>query len=175
VWFITRDLHLAITFLVIACPGALVIGEPVSNVAGIGNGAKNGSLIKGGEVIEKLSKVDTLVFDKKGTLTNGRPEVTEYKVVDGDENEHTGLNGKLETTWEHHLGRGVVEYAEKTADLSAYTMQQASGVKGRGIEGDINNHSIIAGNRKMLLENAIDIPDNIEAYALEREKKGNTA
>ncbi len=175
VWFITRDLHLAITFLVIACPGALVIGAPVSNVAGIGNGAKNGSLIKGGEVIEKLSKVDTLVFDKTGTLTKGRPEVTDFKVFEGDEIELTGLIGKLETASEHHLGRAVVEYAEKTADLSAYTMQQASGVKGRGIEGDINNHSIIAGNRKMLLENGIDIPDNIEAYALEREKKGNTA
>lgn len=175
VWFITRDLHLAITFLVIACPGALVIGAPVSNVAGIGNSAKNGSLIKGGEVIEKLSKVDTLVFDKTGTLTKGRPEVTDFKVFEGDESELTGLIGKLETASEHHLGRAVVEYAEKTSDLSAYTMQQASGVKGRGIEGDINNHSIIAGNRKLLLENDIDIPDDVEAYALEREKKGNTA
>ncbi len=175
VWFITRDLHLAITFLVIACPGALVIGAPVSNVAGIGNGAKNGSLIKGGEVIEKLSKVDTLVFDKTGTLTKGRPEVTDFKVFDGDEMKLTGLIGKLETASEHHLGRAIVEYAEKTADLSAYTMQQASGVKGRGIEGTINNHSIIAGNRKMLMENGIDMPESIEAYALEREKKGNTA
>src|SRR5690606_10422840 len=62
VYLITRDLHLAITFLVIACPGALVIGVPVSNVAGIGNGAKNGVLIKGGEVMERLARVNTLVF-----------------------------------------------------------------------------------------------------------------
>lgn len=71
VYVITSDLHLAITFLVIACPGALVIGAPVSNVAGIGNGAKNGVLIKGGEIMDKFSKVDTLVFDKTGTLTKG--------------------------------------------------------------------------------------------------------
>src|SRR5699024_1393407 len=83
----TRDLHLAITFLVIACPGALVIGAPVSNVAGIGNGAKNGVLIKGGEVIDKLSKVDTLVFGNSGTLTKGKPEVTDFKVYSGDETE----------------------------------------------------------------------------------------
>src|SRR5699024_1878973 len=71
VYFLTRDLHLAITFLVVACPGALVIGAPVSSVAGIGNGAKNGVLVKGGEVIDNFSKVDTLVFDKTGTLTKG--------------------------------------------------------------------------------------------------------
>ena len=175
VWAITRDLHLAITFLVIACPGALVIGAPVSNVAGIGNGAKNGSLIKGGEVIEKLSKVDTLVFDKTGTLTKGRPEVTDFKVFNGDKTELAGLVGKLETASEHHLGRAVTEYAEKIADLGTYTMNNANGVKGRGIEGEINNHSIVAGNRKMMMENGIEISESIEAYALEREKKGNTA
>lgn len=69
VFVLTRDLQIAITFLVIACPGALVIGAPVSNVAGIGNGAKNGVLIKGGEIMDKFSKVDILVFDKTGTLT----------------------------------------------------------------------------------------------------------
>ncbi|CAD2071509.1 haloacid dehalogenase [Jeotgalicoccus coquinae] len=175
VWAITRDLHLAITFLVIACPGALVIGAPVSNVAGIGNGAKNGSLIKGGEVIEKLSKVDTLVFDKTGTLTKGRPEVTDFKVFTGEKMELAGLIGKLETASEHHLGRAVTEYAEKIADFRAYTMNSTKGVKGRGIEGEINNHTIIAGNRKMMIENGIEISESIEAYALEREKKGNTA
>lgn len=71
VYALTRDLHLAITFLVIACPGALIIGAPVSSVAGIGNGAKNGVLVKGGEVMDRFAKVDTLVFDKTGTLTKG--------------------------------------------------------------------------------------------------------
>lgn len=174
VWIITRDLHLSITFLVIACPGALVIGAPVSNVAAIGNGAKNGSLIKGGEIIEKLSKVDTLVFDKTGTLTKGRPEVTDFKVYSGDETELLGLIGKLETASEHHLGRAIVEYAEKRTDLNLYKMKDASGVKGRGINGNINDLNIIAGNRNMMLENNIVIPSDVEAYVVEREKNGNT-
>ena len=174
VWIITRDLHLSITFLVIACPGALVIGAPVSNVAAIGNGAKNGSLIKGGEIIEKLSKVDTLVFDKTGSLTKCRPEVTDFKVYIGDETEFLGLIGKLETASEHHLGRAIVEYAEKRTDLNLYKMKDASGVKGRGIKGNINNLKIIAGNRNMMLENNIVIPSDVEAYVVEREKNGNT-
>ena len=174
VWIITRDLHLAITFLVIACPGALVIGAPVSNVAAIGNGAKNGSLIKVGEIIEKLSKVDTLVFDKTGTLTKGRPEVTDFKIYSGDETELIGLIGKLETASEHHLGRAIVEYAEKRTDLNLYKMKDASGVKGRGIKGNINNFKITVGNRNMMLENDIVIPSDIEDYIVEREKNGNT-
>ncbi|QYA48435.1 heavy metal translocating P-type ATPase [Nosocomiicoccus ampullae] len=174
VWIITRDLHLSITFLVIACPGALVIGAPVSNVAAIGNGAKNGSLIKGGEIIEKLSKVDTLVFDKTGTLTKGRPEVTDFKIYSGDETELIGLIGKLETASEHHLGRAIVEYAEKRTNLNLYKMKDASGVKGRGIKGNINNFKITVGNRNMMLENDIMIPSDVEAYVVEREKNGNT-
>src|SRR5690625_2682394 len=79
VWAITKDVHLALTFLVIACPGALVISAPVSIVAGIGNAARNGILIKGGEVMENLAKINAIVFDKTGTLTNGRPEVTAIK------------------------------------------------------------------------------------------------
>ena len=76
---------MAITFLVVACPGALVIGAPVSSVAGIGNGAKNGVLVKGGEVMDNFSKVDTLVFDKTGTLTKGKPEVTDIKTFNHHE------------------------------------------------------------------------------------------
>ena len=83
VYAITRNFHLSITFLVVACPGALGIGAPVSTVAGIGNGAKNGVLIKGGEVMDRFAKVDTLVFDKTGTLTKGKPEVTDinYAII----------------------------------------------------------------------------------------------
>ena len=71
VWVFSRNLELAITILVLGCPGALVIGVPVSNVAGIGNGARHGVLLKGSEVIGDFSRLDTIVFDKTGTLTAG--------------------------------------------------------------------------------------------------------
>ena len=77
VWAFTRNLELAITILVLGCPGALVIGVPVSNVAGIGNGASHGVLLKGSEVIRDLSRLDKMVFDKTGTLTTGNPKVSE--------------------------------------------------------------------------------------------------
>ena len=79
VWLFTRDIELAITILVLGCPGALVIGVPVSNVAGIGNGARHGVLLKGSEVISDFSRLDTMVFDKTGTLTMGNPSVAEVE------------------------------------------------------------------------------------------------
>ena len=79
VWLVSRDIELAITILVLGCPGALVIGVPVSNVAGIGNGARNGVLLKASEVINDFSKVDTVVFDKTGTLTIGNPKVADIE------------------------------------------------------------------------------------------------
>src|SRR5690554_5162976 len=77
VWIFSRDIELAITILVLGCPGALVIGVPVSNVAGIGNGARHGVLLKGSEVISDFSRLDTMIFDKTGTLTIGNPSVSE--------------------------------------------------------------------------------------------------
>src|SRR5690606_26370829 len=113
VFLILRDAHIAITFLVIACPGALVIGVPVSIVAGIGNGAKNGVLIKGGEVIDELAKVDTVLFDKTGTLTKGRPVVTDIHVFsDQDENELLRKVAQAELISEHHLGKTIIKEAE---------------------------------------------------------------
>src|SRR5699024_2770213 len=85
VWLFSKNIELAITILVLGCPGALVIGVPVSNVAGIGNGAKNGILLKGSEVINDFSKVDSIVFDKTGTLTIGNPEVAESKMYGNTE------------------------------------------------------------------------------------------
>ena len=176
VFLITRDLHVAITFLVVACPGALVIGAPVSNVAGIGNGAKNGVLVKGGEVMDKFSKVDTLVFDKTGTLTKGKPEVTDIKTFGSqDPKELLRLVAQAETISEHHLGQTIVKKAQ--ADDIKLTSEVIDGeiIKGNGIRALVEGHTLTVGNNKLLKLNNIKIPKEISDYAVEREKAGNTA
>lgn len=177
VYMFTRDLHLAITFLVIACPGALVIGAPVSAVAGIGNGAKHGVLIKGGDIMERFAKVDTLVFDKTGTLTKGRPEVTDFHNFSSLSNERLlGVIAKAETISEHHLGRTIVKEAENEGiDLTNYTIHESEAIKGNGITAKVDQDSIVAGNRKLMRAMGIQINNEAERYAIDREKEGNTA
>ena len=178
VYLIMRDVHLAITFLVIACPGALVIGAPVSNVAGIGNGAKNGTLIKGGDIIEKLAKVDTLVFDKTGTLTKGKPEVTDVKLWSDELTEECLLSlvGKAETVSEHHLGKTIVQYVDQEKiDYAGLEIETSEALKGRGLTATVDEHDIVAGNRKLMKEADITIDSAQEDYAVDKEKLGNTA
>lgn len=176
VYLLSRNLHLAITFLVVACPGALVIGAPVSNVAGVGNGAKNGVLIKGGEVMERLSKVNTVVFDKTGTLTKGKPEVTEIKTFgQQDKSELLRIAAIAEKISEHHLGQTIVKEAKrKKADLSVEP-EEVEVIKGNGIKAKVEDYTLVIGNRKLFEAEGIEISKEISQYALSREKAGNTA
>ena len=109
VWLFSRDIELAITILVLGCPGALVIGVPVSNVAGIGNGARNGVLLKGSEVINDFSNVDTVVFDKTGTLTVGNPEVAESEYYGENKEEVLGYLASVERESDHPLAKAVLK------------------------------------------------------------------
>ncbi|WP_342429405.1 cation-translocating P-type ATPase [Neobacillus sp. FSL H8-0543] len=176
VYIVTRDLHIAITFLVVACPGALVIGAPVSNVAGIGNGARNGVLVKGGEVMDKFAKVDTLVFDKTGTLTKGKPEVTDIKIFNGqEEDELLGWVAQAETISEHHLGQTIVKEAKKRKLVLAVDQVNGEVIKGNGIRAYVDGHKLAIGNRKLMDTENINLPIEAADYALHREKEGNTA
>jgi len=176
VYIVTQNVLLSVTFLVVACPGALVIGAPVSNVAGIGNGAKNGVLVKGGEVVDQLSKVDTIVFDKTGTLTKGKPEVTEVKVVSEiNENELLRLVAILEKMSEHHLGKTIVKEANARQLNIDVSPEHVEIVKGNGLKGKIENHTFFIGNRSLMNDEGITIQENIESHASSREKLGNTA
>src|SRR5699024_9285570 len=104
-----KDVALAITVLVLGCPGALVIGVPVSNVSGIGNGARNGILLKGSEVINDFSKVDTIVFDKTGTLTSGNPEVAEREFYGENTGKALGYLASVERESDHPLAKAVLQ------------------------------------------------------------------
>jgi Cd2+/Zn2+-exporting ATPase len=176
VYAVTRNLHLSITFLVVACPGALVIGAPVSNVAGIGNGAKNGVLIKGGEVMDTLAKMDVVVFDKTGTLTKGKPEVTDIKIFnDQDVNEVLKLVAWAETISEHHLGQTIIKEAKnRNLELIEQSVE-GQVIKGNGIYAKVDGHVLVVGNRKLMESKGIKISNEILEYAVNREKVGNTA
>lgn len=171
----TWDIHLTLTFLVIACPGALVISAPVSIVAGIGNGAKNGILIKGGDKMEKLAKVDGIVFDKTGTLTQGKPTVTAIKTYGIKEDELVLMAAEAEVASEHHLGRTIVKEAEIRALKLIHKPNNVKIIKGQGIKATVNKKELLIGNKKVLLNNHIPFTEAMEVYALEQEKKGNTA
>ena len=175
VWIITQDVHLALTFLVIACPGALVISAPVSIVAGIGNGARNGILIKGGEVMENLAKLNAIVFDKTGTLTQGKPTVTAIKSFGVSENDLLTMAAEAELISEHHLGKAIIREAEEQGLELVNTPTEVDVLKGRGIKVNLNGDSLYVGNRKGLAENNIDIHSEVNSYAIGQEESGNTA
>lgn len=175
VFIFTRDIEQTLTFLVIACPGALVISVPVSIVAGIGNGAKRGVLIKGGEMMEKLSKVDVVVFDKTGTLTKGRPEVTGIRAYGVEEDHLLTMVAEAEVISEHHLGKTIVKEAENRGLELVHKPTDVEVVKGNGIKAMVNEKTLYIGNRKWMKKNLVNIPSEVEKYAIEQEKKGNTA
>ena len=175
VFAITKNLNQSITFLVVACPGALVIGAPVSAIAGIGNGAKKGVIIKGGEIMDKFSNVDTIVFDKTGTLTEGKPQVTAIKVFENiDANDLLKLAAMAEAVSEHPLGQTIVKEA-KSRKLNLDGVLEASEIiKGNGIRVKINEQELVIGNLKLLSSEHIEISEEAAFYATEQEKKGST-
>ncbi len=175
VFLFSRDIEMSLTFLVIACPGALVISGPVSIVAGIGNGAKNGVLVKGGEIMERFSKVDVLVFDKTGTLTKGKPEVTAIQAYGMDEVELLTLAAEAEVISEHHLGQTIVKEAARRGIPFIHKPSDFAVVKGNGIQAVVQGRKLAIGNRKWMNANQIYLPNEVDNYAAFQEKSGNTA
>jgi Cd2+/Zn2+-exporting ATPase len=174
VWIFTRDIHMSLTFLVIACPGALVMSAPVSMVAGIGNGARNGILIKGGDTMEKLAKASGMVFDKTGTLTQGKPTVTAIRSYGINENELLSLAAEAELMSEHHLGRTIVEEAEARGLTTTASSGRVEVLKGQGIKAIIHNTTLLVGNLKLMLDAQIPVRQEAGNYAVQQEKNGNT-
>ncbi|MGO2694305.1 heavy metal translocating P-type ATPase [Corynebacterium casei] len=170
VGLITQNLELALTLLVIACPGALVISIPVSIVAGIGRSAKDGVLIKGGEYLEASAKVDAVVVDKTGTLTNGQPELTDVKVLDPayTANEVLQLAARAETASEHPLADAIIRGA-KTRGLEVELVESAQPVMGKGIRAEVDGHAVAVGSAELLDK----IPN--EDRVLELNAQGKTA
>lgn len=171
VWLLSRDIELAITILVLGCPGALVIGVPVSNVAGIGNGARKGVLLKGSEVIHAFSKVDTMVFDKTGTLTIGNPEVAEIEVYADNAGEVFAYLASIENESDHPLARAVLEYI---GDVDFYTVENTHVVKGSGIVAYVKGHRVAVGNLALMEREKVHLSEKARSDILRFEEKGNS-
>ena len=171
VWLFSRNIELAITILVLGCPGALVIGVPVSNVAGIGNGARHGVLLKGSEVIHDFSKVDTIVFDKTGTLTIGNPKVADKEIYADNVDEVLGYLASVEKESGHPLARAVTEYIGET---KLYAVDKTDVVKGGGIVAHVDGHRVAIGNAALMDQEKITINDKTRTDIARFEKNGNS-
>lgn len=171
VWLFSQDIELAITILVLGCPGALVIGVPVSNVAGIGNGARNGVLLKGSEVIHDFSRVDTIVFDKTGTLTQGNPAVAEMEFYDGQADEVLGYLASVERESDHPLAKAVLqEIGETTFSI----VEDTRVVKGGGITAQVNGHRVAVGNAALMEQEHVLLNQKAQADIRRFEQNGNS-
>ncbi|AQR53771.1 heavy metal translocating P-type ATPase [Lactobacillus delbrueckii subsp. bulgaricus] len=170
VGLISQDLELAVTILVLGCPGALVIGVPVSNVAGIGNGAKQGILFKGSEVITKFSKVHTIMFDKTGTLTYGDPRVSQVKKY-GQGQLAEQLLVSVEKESAHPLAKAITGYYE---DLEAKEVEASRVLQGGGIVAQVAGQQVLVGNRYLLDQYHVPVTKEMERDMEELASAGNS-
>lgn len=161
-WYLgTGSLELALTrftaVLVIACPCALGLATPTAIMVGTGKGAENGILIKGGEALETAHKINTIIFDKTGTITEGKPTVTDVLTVNGIEKDRLlQITASAEKGSEHPLGQAIVHGAED-AGFELLTMESFESLTGRGIEAQIGGQTVLAGNRKLMEERGIPL------------------
>ena len=140
----------AIAVLIIACPCALGLATPMSIMVGTGKGAQHGVLIKNAEVLERMEKVDTIVVDKTGTLTEGKPKLTSIDVSSGwQEDDILALVAAVEASSEHPLATAIVE-AAKERDLNLPTATNFDSITGEGVKASVNNHDVAIGNDKLM-------------------------
>ena len=171
---LAHALVVAVTVLIIACPCALGLATPVSIMVGVGRGARLGVLIKNAEALELLEKVDTLVVDKTGTLTEGRPSVTRVVASPGsDEEEVLRLAAGVERASEHPLARAVVVAAEE-AGLTVPDVSDFDAPAGRGAVGTVEHRRVVLGSPGFLLSRGVD-PSALAAVADELRADGATA
>ena len=150
-------LSITISVLVIACPCALGLATPTAIMVGTGKGAENGVLIKSGDALETTQKVETIVFDKTGTITEGKPIVTDVLTYhEYSENDVLALAASAETGSEHPLGEAIVEGA-KERQLTLKEVTDFEAIPGHGIQVTVDGQKLLLGNQKLMRENTIDL------------------
>ncbi|MBM7614704.1 Cu+-exporting ATPase [Alkaliphilus hydrothermalis] len=163
-------LTIFISVLVIACPCALGLATPTAIMVGTGKGAENGVLIKGGEALETAHKIETVVFDKTGTITEGKPRVTDIVTKNISEEELLMMAASAEKGSEHPLGEAIVRaHEERKLDLKK--VDDFMSIPGRGIEVSIEGKKLLLGNKKLMVEKNISIGLEDESNRLANEGK----
>lgn len=174
-FLITGEIIRAITILIVACPCALVLGTPTAVVAAIGNAARQGILIKGGQYLEQMGKLSTLLLDKTGTLTQGKPQVVGITSFDGlDEKEVLYWAAIAEKRSEHPVGKAVVEKADESG-LTIPHPESFENFRAKGVKARWNSRTILVGGLEMLKEEGVEIPESIQKLQEEKEAEGMTS
>ena len=155
---IVQGLLAAVTVLVIACPCALGLATPTAIMVGVGKGAEQGILIKDAESLELAKKVDAIILDKTGTITEGRPQVTDIHWLNNDDSTKDILLS-IEKQSEHPLAEAVVKYL---GEVNPTTSSNFDSITGKGAKADHNNETYFVGNKKLLFENNISIPEQLQ-------------
>lgn len=174
-YLVTHQILRSVTILVVFCPCALVLATPTAIMAGIGNASKYGMLIKGGDVVERLSKIKNIAFDKTGTLTYGKLSVVEYKSFNPEYDDETFLKilASVEAYSEHPLGKAITSYYkennEELLDIQNFTVNP-----GKGITANLGEKSILVGNLKLIKDVDINLNKDIINISEEFTKKGCT-
>ena len=162
----------AIAVLVISCPCALGLATPTAIMVGTGKGAQLGILIKSAENLELLSKAQSIVLDKTGTITQGKPQVTQIEALHMSEDELLTLAASIENSSQHPLAKAIVAYA-KEKKISLQKVEQFEMLSGKGLKGWIHGKMILSGNQRLMKEHDIDL-SSVEKLALQLSNQGKT-
>jgi Cu2+-exporting ATPase len=163
----------AVAVLIVACPCALGLATPMSLMVGIGKGAKSGILIKNAEALEQMNKVNVLITDKTGTLTEGKPSVEYIEAILEDKNSILKLAYSLNQNSEHPLSNAVIKKA-KDENISPEKVDKFENISGKGVKGNINGETIYLGNENLLTSHQLSIPENLRQKAVEIQSKAHT-
>ncbi|WP_294515655.1 heavy metal translocating P-type ATPase [uncultured Intestinimonas sp.] len=160
---ITRALTAGVAVLVISCPCALGLATPVAIMVGTGKGAENGILIKSAQALETLHSIQTIVLDKTGTVTQGKPKVTDIQPAEGvTEEELLCVAASLEKPSEHPLAEAIVAEAEERS-IPLVPAEGFQALHGRGVQADLQGSAFLAGNRAMMEEHGVDLGSHLAA------------
>lgn len=158
--YVFRDwLYRALIFLVISCPCALVISIPLGYFGGLGAASKNGILFKGASFLDAMTKINTLVMDKTGTVTKGVFKIKEIKAIDWEESEFMKYLMAMEEQSTHPIAKAILEYKAEGED---YEASEVFEIAGKGLKGIVNGKSVLVGNKALMTANNINVLEEIE-------------